>query len=213
VDYNKKTERIGETRVMNNGMKATIIEYKNCDNIIVQLENGVKKNVKYSHYKRGRVGSPMIYNTIENYIECENPNIRLKFLIDKEDIGILGDKFWYLQNTGYVNNKKGIPLHRLIMNCPKGKYIDHINGNKLDNRKANLRICTNAENLRNRAMTKKNKSGYKGVHWSNRYKKWVASIGKNYKVFVLGQYNTPEEAYAAYCKAAMELHGEFANTG
>ena len=90
-------------------------------------------------------------------------------------------------------------------------HVDHINGNPLDNRKSNLRICTNAENQRNKGVYKNNKSGYKGVHWFKRDKKWQAQIKHNNKSIHIGLYEDKEEAARAYDKKAKELHGNFKN--
>ena len=89
-------------------------------------------------------------------------------------------------------------------------HVDHINGNPLDNRKSNLRICTNAENQRNRGVNKNNTSGYKGVCWAKQNKKWKARIKHNGKLIHLGYYKDKEEAARAYDKKAKELHGEYA---
>lgn len=98
-------------------------------------------------------------------------------------------------------------LHRYITQCPKGKYVDHIDGNRLNNVRTNLRICTNAENIRNRKAVK---GKYKGVHFSKKLNKWVAQITTNYKCKHLGCFGSEKEAALAYNEAAIELHGEFA---
>ena len=118
---------------------------------------------------------------------------------------------WYYRPGGRRSRRQaGMPLHRLIMNTPKGMQTDHINGDTLDNRKQNLRICTAAENQRNRGPTKNNKSGFKGVGWHTRNKKWYARIMHNNKRTYLGSFKDKEEAARAYDRKAIELHGEFA---
>lgn len=104
-------------------------------------------------------------------------------------------------------------LHQLIMGKPKKGYvIDHVNRNKLDNRRSNLRICKQSGNAQNKTST----SGYKGVHFSKHNSKnstgkvWVAQITSNYKTTHLGTFRTPEEAAKVYNQAAIELHGEYA---
>ena len=115
-----------------------------------------------------------------------------------------------------INNRK-YRAHRIAWLITHGKWpnehLDHINGDKRDNRLCNLREATNAENCRNSGIRRTNSSGYKGVYRQESYKKWRAQITVDYKIHYLGVFNTPEEAHAAYCKAAKELHGEFANTG
>jgi hypothetical protein len=104
-----------------------------------------------------------------------------------------------------------ISIHRLVMDAPKGMYVDHINGNALDNRKSNLRLCTNAQNCRNTGPYLNNKSGYRGVCWHKRDKQWRAQIKHNGKVIWIGGYQDKEEAARAYDNKALELQGEFAN--
>ena len=88
--------------------------------------------------------------------------------------------------------------------------IDHINHNGLDNRRENLRICTNAENNRHRRKPKNNTSGYKGVCWDKSKKKWRARIEKDNKNIHIGYYNILEEAARAYDAKAKELFGKYA---
>jgi hypothetical protein len=155
-------------------------------------------------------------------IDCSTkkyPNA--KAIVDDEDFDWLSKSNWALDARGYArrNNlqKKGskIFMHREIMGVAgvDGVLIDHKNGNPLDNRKENLRLCTNAQNSRNRAKSQSNKSGYKGVSWHKSDKKWQARIGLGGKVAFLGNFDSPEKAHAAYCAAAALVHGEFANYG
>jgi len=90
------------------------------------------------------------------------------------------------------------------------QQIDHINGIRDDNRIANLRLATVAENSQNVGKQSNNKSGFKGVHWHARGKKFRAQIMANGKSKSLGLFHTAAEAAAAYDIAAAELHGEFA---
>lgn len=87
------------------------------------------------------------------------------------------------------------------------KYVDHINGDKLDNRLANLRACSMRQNSGNSRLSSTNKSGYKGVCWHRAMKKWHAQIkGRG----SLGFFDTPQEAHEAYKAAAVQVFGEFA---
>lgn len=90
--------------------------------------------------------------------------------------------------------------------------IDHANGDPSDNRFCNLRICTSAENNQNSSRQRNNLSGFKGVHFDAKRNQWRATIAANNVWKHLGRFSTAEEAHAAYCKAAAELHGEFART-
>jgi hypothetical protein len=88
--------------------------------------------------------------------------------------------------------------------------VDHINGNTLDNRKENLRICTQNQNGKNRLLNKNNVSGYKGVTYKKANKLWCAQIVVNYHKMYLGLFTTAEAAALAYNEAAKKYHGEFA---
>ena len=102
-------------------------------------------------------------------------------------------------------------MHRFILDAKPGELVDHINGDTLDNRRANLRLCSNAENLRNRGATRTNRSGFKGVSWSRVGEAWIAQITVNYECVHLGYFKTKEDAAKAYDDAALRYHGEFAH--
>lgn len=102
-----------------------------------------------------------------------------------------------------------ISLHRTIMNFPDGKSVDHVNGDGLDNRRANLRAVTHQQNMMNRGAQKNNASGLKGVTWNRRLFKWQAGIKVDGKKHYLGSFDTAELAHDAYKSACKELHGEF----
>lgn len=108
-----------------------------------------------------------------------------------------------------VTRKEGVVyMHRLIMGATEG-YIDHVNGDKLDNRRSNLRVCTQQQNIHN-SQGRKGSSNYKGVSWDKTRGKWKACIGINYKRIQIGRYPTELEAAIAYNQKALELHGEYA---
>jgi hypothetical protein len=92
-------------------------------------------------------------------------------------------------------------------------FIDHINGIKSDNRISNLRLATSKNNNTNVGLKKNNKSGYKGVSYIEKRKKYRAQIFNGGKNYYLGEYHTAIEAHKAYCNKASELFGEFANYG
>lgn len=111
-----------------------------------------------------------------------------------------------------VNGKtKNALLSRMLMNFPKGKLVDHIDHNRLDNRRCNLRVCSYSENGRNRTSRKGSTSGFLGVHWSNSHGKWVAKIRSNGHVKHLGYFDIEIEAAKAFDTAAKKIHKEFAN--
>jgi bacillopeptidase F (M6 metalloprotease family) len=111
-------------------------------------------------------------------------------------------------NNGYLHRV----IYARILGRPLKRYehIDHIDCDKLNNRRSNLRLVTQANNNCNIKRRSNNKSGYKGVHFYTRLNNWRAEITKNGKRFCLGYFKSAELAYEAYCKAAVELHGEFA---
>lgn len=100
-------------------------------------------------------------------------------------------------------------MHRVIANAGSGQVIDHVNGIRLDNRRGNLRGCTQAENCRNTRRIR-NSTGIRGVIKDSRDNRYGASIRVNDKVYGLGRYATAEEAGRVYDSAARQLHGEFA---
>jgi hypothetical protein len=103
-----------------------------------------------------------------------------------------------------------IQMHREILNAPAGMEVDHINGDGLDNRKANLRLATRAQNLRN-THREKGKTGYRGIYWHKKNGMYHAEIRCDGKRHSLGYYYDAEQAARAYDYAAYHLHGEFAS--
>lgn len=142
-----------------------------------------------------------------------------EFWFDKEDYDKIKDYCWAYNKIGYLyttlyngpkaKNKK-ILLHRLIMNFPKNKVVDHINHNKKDNRKINLRICTQRENTINKKYPKINISGEVGVFFWQERNKWVARIGIMGKTKTIGYFKTKEDAVKARKTAEEKYFGEFA---
>lgn len=114
----------------------------------------------------------------------------------------------------YVQRKEKrtqtIKMHRQIMKPPQGLEVDHINGDGLDNRRCNLRICTHRQNCQNRKPNNKSRfSKYKGVSWHQN--KWIAHIGHNWHTQYLGTFDNEIDAANAYDNKAKELFGEFAH--
>tara|TARA_R110000764_G_scaffold28636_7_gene67423 strand:- start:1849 stop:2334 length:486 start_codon:yes stop_codon:yes gene_type:complete len=99
-------------------------------------------------------------------------------------------------------------LHRVIMEAPDGMDVDHIDGNTLNNRKSNLRVCSHHENLMNRKKHKNNKSGVKGVSWYKNLNKWHAQIQCDKKIH-LGYYDDFDEAVKVRKEAEEKYFGEF----
>lgn len=133
-------------------------------------------------------------------------------LIDLEYVDVVNDYKWRLNYQGYVVNDKVGKLHRFLMNPGEDLVIDHINRNRLDNRRDNLRICTQQENLFNKSIQCNNTSGIQGVSWDKNRNKWLVHITVNRKQIHLGYFNTIEEAAEARRQAEIEYYGEFAPT-
>lgn len=141
-------------------------------------------------------------------------------LVDDEDYEYLNQwkwqayrskNTWYAQRSYKINGrKKSVSMHRLLVSAKDDKLVDHINGDGLDNRKSNLRICTLTENNHNRRINKDNHSGYKGVYWHARDKRYIAQIKVNGKQIILGRFRDAVDAAKAYDKGAIRHHGSFA---
>ena len=145
--------------------------------------------------------------------------------VDDEDYEILSKRRWHVDNCGYARChelktvdpcRPVLLMHRLVMRIVgERKMIDHVNGDKLDNRKENLRICTNQQNMCNRDKLVHKKEGarhsmYKGVRGYGNNGKWVARISVDGKAKHIGVYETEKEAALAYNMEAIKLQGQFA---
>ena len=138
-------------------------------------------------------------------------------LVDKQDFKRINQYKWHIfSQKGYAvrdkvvnGKKKKISMHRYIMKPPKEMEVDHINGNVLDNRRKNLRICTHQQNCSNRKGINKLR-GFTKRKDKFLKKPYCARIMVNYKNLYLGYYATPEEAAKTYDKAAKKYFGEFA---
>ena len=137
-------------------------------------------------------------------------------IVDDEDYDELNKLKWYTNhnyNDKYYavhsinKTQKKLKLHRVIMNVTNPKIVvDHINGDGLDNRKCNLRICSHKENMMNRVKQNDTTSKYKGVWWDKDMKRWRAYIGNK----KLGSFKLEVDAAKAYNEKAKELFGDFA---
>lgn len=133
-----------------------------------------------------------------------------KAIIDDEDLEKVSICSWHFDRYAKSNiwlpkerKNKAVYMHRIIMDAPKGMDVDHINGNKLDNRKANLRVCTRSDNLHN-SPNKSPKSKLQGAYRElNRGDgcKWFSTISVRGKTKRLGRYTTAEKAHEAYAIA------------
>ena len=131
-------------------------------------------------------------------------------LVDDEDYDYIKQRKWSLNNTGYATSSLGF-MHRVIIGTPTGMCTDHINHDKLDNRKSNLRICTKSQNQGNlKIITRKKSSKYKGVSWCKKAQRWMVKINDNGKQRHVGVFKSEIEAAKRYDKEATLVFGEFA---
>lgn len=137
-------------------------------------------------------------------------------VIDTEDLDrVLSEAPWFVSKVKnstllYVKTRGGrVSLHRFLLNVDDDREVDHCDGDSLNNRKENLRICTHQQNMMNRKRHKNNKSGVKGVYFDQSKKRWryeVKHEGKRYRQWA----NSFEDACASVRVLREQLHQEFA---
>lgn len=138
-------------------------------------------------------------------------------IVDDDDYYILKMYSWYKTDLGYARTsfiEKGkkvyLTMHKEIMRPQNGLVVDHINGNRLDNRKENLRVCTQQQNTWNKAPMKNKKySKVAGVTYCKDHSRWRAGIWENGKLKLIGYYKNESDAISARVEYAKKLHGEF----
>jgi hypothetical protein len=136
-------------------------------------------------------------------------------LVDDEDYEKVSQYNWFaeksrntyyaLSHPGYKNRIK-VRMHRLVMDCSEGMFVDHIDGNGLNNQKSNLRICTHRQNTQNKHIEKT--SIYPGVHWVNKLQKWQAHIQLSGKIVYLGVFKNEIDAFRAYYDEVLKIGEE-----
>ena len=137
-------------------------------------------------------------------------------IIDLEDLKMVSGLNWRLGN-GYAacsfktdNGFRRVYMHRLILEAPEGKEVDHKNMDRLDNRRENIRLCSRAENKWNENPSKKNKSGYRGISWFTRDGKWQVMLRHLGNRIFLGRYFDIKEAVKVYNSFISQHRGDFA---
>jgi hypothetical protein len=133
-------------------------------------------------------------------------------IIDIEDVDKIKNIKWYLKSNGYICHDfsdNTIYLHRYLMNPLDNEVVDHRNHNTLDNRKLNLRICSQSQNIMNSKKPIDNTSGVKGVMWDKSREKWISVIGFNGKTINLGRYKNKDEAIKKRLEASEVIFKEF----
>ena len=133
-------------------------------------------------------------------------------LVDDEDFEHLNQFKWHLSDGGYAHRTqykpkpKAIRMHRVINKTPDKLFTDHINQDKLDNRRTNLRTVNKSQNSINTGLRSTNKSGHKGVYWDSWSRRWRAELKINYKKITLGRYTNINDAIKARKLAELKYH-------
>jgi hypothetical protein len=137
--------------------------------------------------------------------------------VDEADFAVLSERKWKLHKDGYAYRTErqngryvNVYMHRAILGITDKRRVDHINRDKLDNRRENLRAATQSQNLHNSGKPKHNRSGHKGVYWMNKRNRWCAQIRVDGHHYHLGVHATLDDALAAYEAGRRRLLGEFA---
>lgn len=177
-------------------------------------------NHQYQYRKYNRPLEKTDYSPNEYIVHNDRVEIKLHHkhsfiscFIDLEDFANVKKRKWFYERHAVVsyieNSKKRISLHHYILGRPQpGKVIDHIDVNILNNRKSNLRYCTQQQNVFNQGLKSNNTSGRRGVTKA-RDGKWVAFIGVNYKHIYLGRFKKFDDAVCARDCAEKRYYGEF----
>lgn len=130
-------------------------------------------------------------------------------IVDNDDFDNLSKYPWCLTADGYAYNNKLGRMHRYLINCPKRLDVDHINRNRIDNRKSNLRPADRSHNNANKKPLLRS-SSFKGVSWHKTANKWRSVIMFKKKQHHIGFFTEETEAAKAYDKKAIDIFGEFA---
>lgn len=194
-----------------------------CGRECKQLTKGMCRKHYEQFKKYGKVldNNPRTYRDPNEIIEYEdhaevvlynkqNEEVA-RTLIDLDDIDKVKQYKWCIVKGYAVRGSDSSGIHRLIMNCPKGMVVDHINHNPLDNRKSNLRICTQRQNVINSSKRSNNTSGVTGVSWNKVKGKWMSVIVVDGKTVFLGYFKDIKYATYARKQAEMEYFGEYRN--
>lgn len=166
----------------------------------LEWDSRTKKEKKSDIMRLKRSKQTTIWREKGNIVEFRVSNVDEYGLCDIEDWNEIKKHSWYMNQGGYLTtyiDKKQVRLHHLILPNKEGYVVDHVNRNKLDNRKTNLRYATDRANAINRDKPCNNRTGRIGVGFSTKLNKYIAYININKKRKQLGKYKTLEEAIVA----------------
>lgn len=163
-----------------------------------------------------------VFDSMKN-IPVKIPNLKAskRALVDDEDLELLSGYKWFIRNgyavrseyLGVIDGKSKCrysPMHRIVMKAEKGQTVDHVNGDRLDNRRQNLRFVDMRQNSWNRCVASNSTYGYKGVSFNKKNKRFYCRIVHQGKRYRFGYFLTAEEAAETYKKKELEFWGEFA---
>ncbi len=144
-------------------------------------------------------------------IVLSNGDVTIVDDVDYEMLLAVG--VWHRTGFGYAYahgpNGRGIRMHRLILGAGRGDMVDHADGDRLNNRRCNLRLASHSQNNANKRRAKNNTSGFKGVYWCRAKQRWHATVMLNRKRHHAGYFESAEQAHHAYVELASKLFGEF----
>ncbi len=140
--------------------------------------------------------------------------VKIPFEIDDTDLPLIIIHKWYYTKSSkrmrYLKSSSpAIYLHRLLLNPENNMDVDHIDGNTLNNKRSNLRICNRSQNIMNTKIISDNKSGHRGVYWDKKRNKWIAEIMINGHKTKLGRYENINDAINAYEEMALQNYKEY----
>lgn len=193
---------------------------KGMSRMILQIKSG--ERVQVFHLNKNKLDNRRLNLEIRPMDACNNivepgivclENAQGFAMFDVPDTSLISKHKWYKHSNGYAVSENKIYMHRLIMKAQNedSHHIDHIDGNGLNNRRCNLRLCSQSQNMMNQRKTR-GTSKYKGVHIDKRTSKWIANIKVNRKTIYLGTYKNEDDAAHAYDQAARKHFGKFART-
>jgi hypothetical protein len=168
---------------------------------IIKMKGG---HMKAIHISKGQVVlvSDEDYERVNEYKwyahESKTNGVHYRYYACRKDWHPSTDRQTTMSDGRVVNGYYTIMrMHRFIIDCPRDKEVDHIDGNGLNNQRENLRIVTRLQNMWNQRTRKTSKSGYKGVSWDTKPKKWRATITVNHKMVNLGRFEEIGDAINA----------------